>query len=361
MSGLVEKYQRICQQQGFSVDSAQEMAVKHLQRVIAALSVQHVGHKHHWLRRNKRKPVLGLYMWGGVGRGKTFLMDLFYDELPFKDKLRIHFNRFMHKVHHELNALEGQREPLLQIAKSWARQYSIICFDEFLVIDIADAMILGLLFEYLFAEGVTLVATSNVAPKDLYKDGLQRDRFVPAINAIEANVEVLNVDAGVDHRGRQLRLQARYYTPLSDEQAFMQTHFDLLSASQQKSTDSLSISGRDIAVVQAAQTIVWFDFSEICQAPRGRADYIVLSERFCTVLISNVPQLHEAMDDYARRFISLVDEFYDSHVVLILSATVPIERLYSGSQLAFEFRRTISRLKEMQSSEYSERCQKLRA
>ncbi len=353
MAMLLQAYHSTCQAKGFRPDADQEVAVQHLQRVTAALAVQMAKKQHAWFKRRKRQPVMGLYMWGGVGRGKTFLMDLFFAQLPFPQKLRIHFNRFMQKIHQELKALEGHAEPLLLIAKRWAKQYHIICFDEFLVIDIADAMVLGVLFQYLFAEGVSLVATSNVQPDRLYEDGLQRDRFLPAIAVINQHVEVLNVDSGVDHRQRPLTLELRYYTPLKGEHDFMQTHFDLLAAQQTCSEAVLQIAGRAIAVVKRAQSVVWFEFAELCQAPRGQADYIALAEAFDTVLVSHVPQLHAAMDDYARRFISLVDEFYDSQVVLVLSATVPIEDLYVGEQLAFEFRRTRSRLQEMQSQEYS--------
>lgn len=351
MPSVISAYQMACQEKGYQEDPAQRVAIQSLQRVHADLTARHNQKKHLWDRLKSSQPVKGLYMWGGVGRGKTFLMDLFYQSLPFRSKMRQHFNRFMQQLHKDLKAMEGHKDPLKVIAKNLSKKVSVICFDEFLVNDIADAMLLGGLFEALFAEGVSLVATSNVEPDHLYEGGLQREKFLPAIAALKANVQVLNVDSGVDHRGRDLTPKQRYYTPLKGQESFMQTHFCSLVTHECAETE-LEIAGRAIDAVKVGDHAVWFEFADICESPRGQADYIEIAERFNHVLISNIPQMSDAMDDYARRFISLVDEFYDSGKGLVLSATVPIERLYVGKRLAFEFQRTISRLNEMQSEEY---------
>ena len=297
-------------------------------------------------------PVSGLYMWGGVGRGKTYLMDLFYDTLPFPEKKRIHFHRFMQSVQDELKQLRDLQNPLEIIAEKTAGDIRILCLDEFQVHDIADAMILAGLLDALFKRGVSLVTTSNTEPDLLYKDGLQRDRFLPAIELLKTYTTVLNVDGGNDYRLRALN-QAQTWLCPPDEQ----THLTLRAYFDQLSTSALShkklvILKRPIPVVCRSEGISWFDFNALCDGPRGQADYIELSRIFHTVLLSGIPVMDKDSDDKARRFIELIDEFYDRHVNLIASADAMPGALYQGKRLKAMFERTSSRLLEMQSEEY---------
>lgn len=298
-------------------------------------------------------PVRGLYMWGGVGRGKTFLMDQFFHALPFEQKLRLHFHRFMQQVHGELKTLRKAEDPLRIVAAGLARRTRVICFDEFFVSDIADAMILGRLFENLFRFGVTLVATSNIPPENLYKDGLQRSRFLPAIGLVKRHCEVLNVDAGTDYRLRTLETVEIYHWPLDeDADRAMESYFHELNPQDESETRELIVNGRKIPARKIGEGVAWFDFPALCEGPRSASDYIEIAREFHTVLLSNVPAMDWARENDARRFIMVVDEFYDRQVKFILSAEGPMECLYSGERLAFEFRRTLSRLKEMQSLEF---------
>lgn len=338
-----------------SHDPAQAEAVEHLQRLFDDLmqSEPERGFFSRLLGSETKTAVKGLYFWGGVGRGKTFLMDLFFESLPFEEKQRMHFHRFMRYTHQELRALQGTPNPLRQVAKNFAVNARVLCFDEFFVSDITDAMILGGLIDALFSEGVSLVATSNVEPVNLYKDGLQRSKFLPAIDLLEKNTHILNVDGGVDYRLRALESAELFHFPL-DEAAdiSLDRSFQSLSPESGESDTSLDIEGRPIAAKRCGDGIVWFEFAEICEGPRSQNDYIEIAMMFHTVLISNVPIFTTRKEDAARRFISLVDEFYDHNVKLILSAEAPIPQLYVGERLAFEFQRTESRLQEMQSSEY---------
>jgi cell division protein ZapE len=292
-------------------------------------------------------------MWGGVGRGKTYLMDLFFESLPEDKRLRLHFHRFMRKVHQDLNQLQGQKNPLDLVAANFARETQVLCFDEFFVSDITDAMILAGLLEGLVKRGVSLVATSNVEPDHLYENGLQRKKFLPAIALLNQHTEVLNVDGGTDYRLRVLELAEIYHSPL-DEAADkgLMNSFRSLSPDAGESDIDLEIEGRSIRARCSGDGVVWFDFTALCEGPRSQNDYIELARLYQTVLISSVPLFNSEKEDQARRFISLVDEFYDRNVKLILSASVPIESLYEGSRLTFEFQRTASRLWEMQSHEY---------
>ena len=339
-------------------DAAQESAVRELQRLYVDLERTGAGTGQSWLARLLRRPapaptVQGLYLWGGVGRGKTFLMDLFFETLPGTRKLRLHFHRFMRRVHRELVALQGTPNPLKAVADSFAADADVICFDEFFVSDITDAMILGGLLDALFAHGVVLVATSNIPPDGLYKDGLQRSKFLPAIDLLNRRTNVLNVDGNVDYRLRALESAALYHQPLSTEaEANLALSFRQLAPDAGEEGVSLEIEGREIASKWCADGVVWFDFGAVCDGPRSQNDYIELARLFQTVLISNVPVLGVDIDDQARRFISLIDEFYDRNVKLVLSAAVPIEDLYTGARLSFEFERTMSRLREMQSHDY---------
>lgn len=304
-------------------------------------------------RREERTPVRGLYFWGGVGRGKTFVMDLFFENLPFDNKLRLHFHRFMRRVHHELTELQGTRDPLQTIARRFADEARVLCFDEFFVSDITDAMILAGLLDALFARGLVLVATSNVPPDDLYRNGLQRAKFLPAIELVKVHTEVVNLDGGTDYRLRALQAAEIYHSPLDEAaEKNLQEAFAAICPDAGHAGGELDIEGRSIATRMAGDGVAWFDFLALCDGPRSQNDYIELARIFQTILVSDVPQLDVRREDQARRFISLVDEFYDHSVKLIVSAAVPLELLYTGTRLEFEWARTDSRLREMQSAEY---------
>ncbi len=320
-----------------------------------------MGKLSRWFGGQEPEPVKGLYLWGGVGRGKTYLMDTFYDSLPFDDKLRIHFHRFMQRVHAELKRLAGTKNPLDEVAKRFAENTRIICFDEFFVTDITDAMILGGLFEKLFALNVTLVATSNIEPDRLYENGLQRQRFLPAIKLINRHTEVLNIDGGVDYRLRALEQAELYHSPLDEESTrSLERSFAALTPEHGtvETDGSIEINDRQIAYVRCCDGILWCEFAALCDGPRSQNDYIELARLYKTVLIANVPVLGPDQDDQARRFINLIDEFYDSGVKVIITAAAPMDELYQGQRLQFEFQRTLSRLVEMQSTEYLGRAHK---
>ncbi|MBN7795357.1 cell division protein ZapE [Parahaliea mediterranea] len=355
----LQRYQSDLQREGFSHDPAQEQAVHALQDLYTRLlqrkradggALQDLWRR---LKRERPEPEVGLYFWGGVGRGKTYLVDTFYDCLPFPDKMRVHFHRFMQRVHAELKSLEGEKNPLEQVADRLAGEACVVCFDEFFVTDIADAMILGGLMEALFERGVTLVATSNIVPSKLYENGLQRQRFLPAIALIERYTKVINVDAGVDYRLRTLQRAELYHCPL-DEQAdiSLRRSFEQLAPEPGKHWERIQVNGRYLTCRCLADDVAWFDFAELCDGPRSQNDYIELAREFHAVLISGVPALGSGNDDAARRFINLVDEFYDRNVKLVLAADRPLLELYAGGRLEFEFQRTVSRLQEMQSIEY---------
>ena len=308
------------------------------------------------LGRTPRGTVRGAYLWGGVGRGKTFLMDLFHASLAVPAR-RTHFHRFMQEVHGRLRELRELPDPLPRVAGDVAAECRVLCFDELYVTDVADAMILAGLFGALVDAGVTLVITSNAAPQDLYRDGLQRQRFMPAIALIERCTEVINVDAGTDYRLRQLERAPLYIsTRAHDADRLLAQRFEAIAGDAGESGGSLEIEGREIPVRQRHAGVVWFDFEAICAGPRSQADYIEIARGFHTVVISGVPRFDAARDDEARRFISLVDEFYDRGVKLVASAEGPPASLYQGERLAFEFQRTASRLTEMQSHAYLERA-----
>ncbi|WP_028779660.1 MULTISPECIES: cell division protein ZapE [Shewanella] len=350
-----QHYQQDLTREDFSHDPAQEQAVKALQRVYDELQRPQKSGWRNWFSREKNSKVQGLYLWGGVGRGKTYLMDTFFDALPGEQKLRAHFHRFMHRIHRELDELKGTRDPLLVIARQMAQQYRVICFDEFFVSDITDAMLLGTLFEALFKEGVVLVATSNIVPDDLYKNGLQRARFLPAIAEIKANCQVLNVDSGIDYRLRTLEQAEIYHHPLDETaECNLQRYFTQLAPESEVSETPLEIDGRSIVIRKQAQGVLLADFRALCDGPRSQRDYMELAQLFHTVLLSGLEQMgaQQTGDDIARRFLALVDEFYERHVKLIISAEVPLEQIYTDGQLSFEFRRCRSRLIEMQSRDY---------
>jgi cell division protein ZapE len=299
------------------------------------------------------EPVRGLYLWGATGRGKTWLVDLFYKCLPFPEKTRRHFHRFMADVHADLKTHSEHADPLALVADGLAARARVICFDEFFVSDIADAMILGRLFENLFARGVTLVATSNVPPQELYRDGLQRTRFLPAIEQLERHTEVVHVGGEIDYRFRLLERAEIYLSPPGAvSEGRLRSYFESAAPEDTHNRGDLKVLGREIPVRCRADGVVWFDFEHLCGGPRSQADYIEIARSFHTVLVSAVPQFTPDNENEARRFIALVDEFYDRNVKLILSAAVPADALYQGRRLAFEFRRTSSRLEEMRSRGY---------
>ena len=346
---------------GFRSDPAQLVAVEKLDDLRRRLIAARPNGGANSLRRllgnlignGSREPERGLYLWGGVGRGKTWLMDMFFESLPFPEARRRHFHRFMHDVHTELKTLRSRESPLEAVAERIAHDARVLCFDEFFVTDIADAMILGGLFEGLFKRGVTLVATSNIPPRDLFKDGLQRQRFLPAIDLIEHHVDVLNIDGGTDYRLRQLTQAGTYLlSTASDTPHRLETLFNELAHHGAMSGGSIEIEGRDIPVVRQSGSAVWFDFTAICGGPRSQDDYIEIAREYQSVIVANIPVLDAFHDNEARRFIALIDELYDRSVNLIVSAAAPPTSLYAGERLSFPFQRTVSRLIEMQSEEY---------
>jgi cell division protein ZapE len=358
MTTPLEIYQQRVASGELFVDSAQERAAQALDRCYQGLILAGSparGWRRRLLRMTGNRPPApkGVYLWGGVGRGKTVLMDVFFNCLPFEDKLRQHFHRFMSSTHESLKSFRHHKNPLQLTADHLADNARVICFDEFAVMDIADAMILGNLFEALFERGVTLVATSNSKPGDLYHSGLQRQRFLAAIDLIQANTESVHVDGSIDYRLRVLERAGVYQQPISQEaEKELAANFADISPDEGRSGIHISVLGRSIACRKESDGVVWFDFPQICDGPRSQEDYIELSRCYHTVIVSNVPQFTRTTENQARRFIALVDEFYDRRVKLILSAAAPIESLYAGERVALEFNRTRSRLEEMQSHDY---------
>jgi cell division protein ZapE len=296
-------------------------------------------------------------MWGGVGRGKSAMMDLFYDAIPFRRKMRMHFHHFMRQVHQELNALSGQADPLEKVADKLYAQAVVICFDEFFVSHVTDAMILGDLFAMLFKRGITLVATSNVNADDLYRNGIHRDRFMPAIARLQKYCAVLNIDSGIDYRLRVLEQAHMFISPLGPASAaWMQDLFtQLVSDSQYGQGQEIVVNHRPLQARATSDSVLWVDFSELCQRARSAADYIELANRYEMLLVDNVPELNDVMAEATRRFVYLIDEMYDRNVKVVVASQAPILQLYSGLKLQFEIQRTRSRLLEMQSHEYLER------
>jgi cell division protein ZapE len=355
---VADLYQRECARLGYKHDPAQAKVVALFDelrdRLITAKPKRLLGKllsggKQHELQR-------GLYVWGGVGRGKTWLMDLFFQSLPFRDKQRSHFHRFMQSVHDELKKHKEQADPLDRVADRIAQKARILCFDELFVTDIADAMLLGNLFRGLFKRGVTLVATSNVAPDDLYKEGLQRARFVPAIRLLKEHTHVVHMDGGADYRLRLLeRAHTWFDTRAPSSTVELEKLFDAIAAEPGATDTTLILNHRRLRAHRHADGAIWFAFKELCEGPRGQADYIEIARCYHTVFLTDVPVLGPDAENAARRFISLVDEFYDRAVKLIVSAAAPVPELYRGSKLTFEFERTRSRLIEMQSQDYLSR------
>ncbi|CAG8998939.1 MAG: Cell division protein ZapE [Candidatus Celerinatantimonas neptuna] len=353
-----QRYLNDVQTQLIIADQGQERAVQALDRLYHEFEDKpgNAPRKAFWLFDKKitkaKDPVWGVYMWGGVGRGKTYLMDLFVECLPQDCVLRLHFYHFMQQVHQQLTSLQGEKNPLQLIAQNIAKKTRLICFDEFFVSDITDAMLLGTLFEALFKEGVGLVATSNIQPDQLYHNGLQRSRFLPAIALIEKHCEVINVDGDTDYRLRTLIQADCYHWPLDEnskvhlEKAFLELTRDMPVAGQ------FEIAGRQIDYLGKSDGVLYISFQALCQSARNSQDYIEIASRFHTVILAQLPALDDSLNDATRRFITVVDEFYERHVALLISAECSSDLLYQGKRLAFEFERCQSRMQEMRSEQY---------
>jgi cell division protein ZapE len=352
---VTEYFEQALTERGFKADQAQQVAIDQLQAFYEKWVWFRAQRSNVLTKMLKRLPVpRGVYLWGGVGRGKSFLMDAFYVTVPIVRKTRLHFHEFMRGVHRELEEVKGQQDPLDEVAKRISRRYRLICFDEFHVSDVADAMILYRLLAGLFERGTSFVMTSNYEPSTLYPDGLHRDRILPAIELIYERMDVLNVDNGIDYRTRALERVQSYYTPLNDEtdEALRQAYNALADTAPQDPV--LMIEHRQIEAIARAGSVVWFDFETLCGGPRSQNDYLELANRFHAVILSGVPQMGPRQASEARRFTWLIDVFYDHKVKLIISAACEPEQLYTVGPMANEFHRTVSRIFEMQSREYLE-------
>ena len=345
---LVERYEARLAAEDLSSDPEQLRALEALQRIADELAEPVAGGWRSWFQRTT-PAVRGLYLWGGVGRGKTWLMDLFHDDLEGVRKARFHFHRFMQLVHSELTAVKGKANPLEIVAGRMAGEWRLLCLDEFNVVDIGDAVILAGLLRALFDQGVVLVTTSNVVPDELYRDGIQRASFLPAIDLLNRHTEVQHLGGDRDYRKMILEQAQVYHTPLGEEtDARLLDEFRRLANTEPEGAGDLTINARSMPYRYRAEDMVWFDFEALCGPPRSQNDYIELARTHQTVFLSDVPIMGGSRDDRTRRFIFCIDEFYDRRVKLVVSAEAPVQRLYIGERLAFEFQRTISRLTEMQ-------------
>ncbi|AON55200.1 ATPase [Herbaspirillum seropedicae] len=346
-------YEQSLSQRGYQPDEAQLRAIERLQRAYEEW-VAYKAQRASTFKRLISRPAVprGVYMWGGVGRGKSFLMDSFYSVVPVVRKTRLHFHEFMRDVHRQLDELKGIADPLDEVAKRIAKKYRLICFDEFHVSDIADAMILYNLLKGLFDHGVSFVMTSNYEPSTLYPDGLHRDRMLPTIALLKEKLDVMNIDAGIDYRKRVLEQVKVYHTPLNaktDEE--LRAAFAAVAEATEEDP-RVHIEAREIRALRRAGSAIWFDFATLCGGPRSQNDYLELASRFQTVILSGIPRMSAAMSSEARRFTWLIDVFYDHKVKLIMSAAVEPDELYAVGTLSNEFHRTVSRIIEMQSKEY---------
>ena len=348
-------YHQALAERGYAPDVAQLAAIDRLQKFYDDW-VTYKQARSSTLKKLFRRPDIprGVYLWGGVGRGKSFLMDAFYTTVPLKRKGRLHFHEFMRGVHHQLDEVKGQQDPLDEVARRIAKRYRLICFDEFHVSDVADAMILHRLLFRLFELGTSFVMTSNYEPSTLYPDGLHRDRILPAIKLIQERMDVLNVDTGTDYRRRALEQVRVYLSPVTpDTQVELQQAFERLSDTVPMKP-LLTVENRELKAVALSGSVVWFDFATLCGGPRSQNDYLDLANRFQTIILSDVPRMTVRQASEARRFTWLVDVFYDHKVKLLISAECEPEALYTEGPMANEFHRTVSRLLEMQSREYLE-------
>ncbi len=357
-----EFYDHALSERGFKSDEAQQRAIDRLQRAYEEWVAFKAQRSSSFKRLINRPDVpRGVYMWGGVGRGKSFLMDSFYSVVPVVRKTRVHFHEFMRDVHRQLDELKGIANPLDDVAKRIAKKYRLICFDEFHVSDIADAMILYNLLSGLFDNGVSFVMTSNYKPDTLYPDGLHRDRMLPTIQLLNSKLDVMNIDAGVDYRKRALEQVRIYHTPLNAAtDSELREAFAAVAETADEDT-RVHIEAREIRALRRAGSAIWFDFATLCGGPRSQNDYLEIASRFQTVILSGIPRMSAAMSSEARRFTWLIDVFYDHKVKLIMSAEVEPEELYTEGMLANEFHRTVSRIIEMQSREYMDSERRLAA
>jgi len=351
--GVRQLFEATLAERGYRADEAQRRAVAALERCENEWADYKARRSNALTKLIRRPPIpRGVYMWGGVGRGKSFLMDCFFQAVPLTRKTRLHFHEFMREVHRELQELKGTADPLQVLGERIARRYRLICFDEFHIADVTDAMILHRLLASMFEHRVSIVTTSNFHPDGLYPNGLHRDRILPAIALLKDRLEVINVDAGTDYRQRTLAHVAMYHTPLGPAaDAALLAAFEQLTEARDEDP-LLHIEHRALHARRRAGGVVWFDFATLCGGPRSQNDYLEIASRFHTVLLSGVPQMSPRLAGEARRFTWLVDVLYDRRVKLILSAEVPAEALYTEGPLAHEFPRTVSRLHEMQSAEY---------
>ncbi|HAT4982194.1 TPA: cell division protein ZapE [Serratia marcescens] len=362
----LSRYQQALDAGEYQADEVQRRAVTQLDRIYQALRQKPAASAPAGGLRGKlsrllgkgaetapQRPVQGLYMWGGVGRGKTWLMDMFFHSLPGDRKMRLHFHRFMLRVHEELTELQGRENPLEIVADGFKAETDVLCFDEFFVSDITDAMLLATLLQALFARGITLVATSNIPPDDLYRNGLQRARFLPAIDLINEYCDVMNVDAGIDYRLRTLTQAHLYLTPLNDQtRATLDRMFIKLAGKAGEDAPVLQINHRPLQAIRSVDGVLAVDFHTLCEEARSQLDYIALSRLYHSVILYNVQVMGPLKENTARRFLALVDEFYERHIKLVIGAEVSMFEIYQGVQLKFEFQRCLSRLQEMQSEEY---------
>ncbi len=355
--GMLDAYAATLAARGYAADAAQQAAANRLQRLYTELLSFKVSRRSTFRRLLSRaEPPRGVYFWGGVGRGKSFLMDCFYDAVPYHRKRRIHFHAFMHQVHRQLEALKhsgGGTDPMDALAARIARDVRLLCFDEFHVSDIADAMILGRLLKSLFKRGVIFVMTSNYPPERLYPNGLQRDRFLPTIALMKDKLDVLEVEAGVDYRLRTLEQVEIYHFPADPSaEAKMAEYFSAIDGGEGASGGEIEVLGRMIPTRRRGHGAIWFDFAALCGGPRSQNDYLELAQAYHTVLVSGIPRMNAARSNEARRFTWLVDVFYDHKVKLIATADCESDQLYTEGVQSSEFFRTVSRLTEMRSREY---------
>lgn len=346
-------YEAALKERGYTTDPAQQRAIEALERC-ATDWTNYKQQRSNALKKMFVKPEIprGVYMFGGVGRGKSFLMDCFFNAVPIKRKTRLHFHEFMREVHRELRELQGTVNPLDELGARMAKRYKLICFDEFHVADVTDAMILHRLLDALFKAGVGFVTTSNFHPDGLYPDGLHRDRILPAIELLKSRLEVLSVDNGTDYRQRTLTHIELYHCPLgSAADASVEAAFGQL-AEMGDENPVMQIEAREIRAVRRAGGVIWFDFRTLCGGPRSQNDYLEIASQFHTLLLSNVPQMAVRQASEARRFTWLIDVLYDRRVKLVMSAAVRPEQLYTEGPMSHEFPRTVSRLTEMQSAEF---------
>lgn len=363
-----QRYQKDLHENLISADDEQQRIVMQLHKLFDELTSSNHNLRHSnknvigsFLRKwfmgvdAQARTPRGIYLWGGVGRGKTYLMDLFYDCLPFEKKLRTHFHRFMQRIHRNLIELQGEKNPLELVAEQIAEETLVLCFDEFFVSDIADAMILAGLLDALFRRDVVLVTTSNISPHRLYENGLQRESFLPAIELINQNCQVLEIETGIDYRLRSLDQATLFHCPITEQtdELLLQFFYTLApDKSEIKENEVIDILDRNLQTRYCADDVVWFEFRHLCDGPRSAFDYVEIAKLFHALLLSAVPQLDDSRSDQTRRFVALVDELYDRRVKLIISAEAPIQTLYRGDKLSLEFERTRSRLLEMQSHAY---------